>query len=485
MSFNRPAVHLASRKHSGPKGKVSLPEDGSILAFFRNAMALAAICCGVGVAKGDPALADGASWRAEEVVTALAAREESIEEIDAVIERTQKLGPDWKRYSLARKASNDAMARFYGQQPKPSAPLHETTTQLPEPTFFRYRADTAGHLRIDYLEGLEDPDTFSIALCFDGQVWQTFRPKGPDGPHVTIDSPATLAQYNPVDVGLPIGPALGIAGPLWAFGECPDPQRPTERRTTSEYLSDAVRAGSVYGPKAVTDPDGRRLIRLRIVHSMEQKHPGARKPLYLQVNVLLDPAYGFAPAKVDIAWVFREGNGYRDTGDGPSWAGAWNDYLEVAPGAWVAKSFGLNKYVSLVQPSGRDFQPLLKDGKRVLKNGYPEIDLSVAKSVKYCFSQEFFRVHSIQVNHGLDRPLCKPAYPADTIVLDRRANEVFQLTGISPAVDAKLKRVLQSGGASTAGDIPTSRGWWGHVIGIGLLASGLIGAYCLYRYRKA
>ena len=63
---------------------------------------------------------------------------------------------------------------------------------------------------------------------------------------------------------------------------------------------------------------------------------------------------------------------------------------------------------------------------------------------EYKVSRSSFEIVQCEINRNLTAELGELQYPAGTIVNNHITNEVYQLTGVSPAVDAVLRKILEA-----------------------------------------
>lgn len=124
---------------------------------------------------------------------------------------------------------------------------------------------------------------------------------------------------------------------------------------------------------------------------------------------------------------------------------AWSHFTEPVPGCFLAGSTKITAWSGLALPKdGKDYKQAVKDGKPVLTPGGDKaIDFSQTTLKRFGIVDTTMTTSRLQVNHLGSERLCGTAYPAGTIVEDRTKGEVYQLGGLSPAVDAKLKKMLE------------------------------------------
>ncbi len=374
-------------------------------------------------------------WTIDQVLDVLKSRERAIRSIDAVIEEVTHPGPDWQRYGHAMNLYNSALAEFYHFEYEPKPPIDPKKVIWPEPSSFRYRRDSSGHNRVDWLKGPGGVDQQSPApsTCFDGRVWQrSFRMTTTGKLHVTLDTFLGIRSF-PLFLGI---------GSLRGFHQLP---RDTgERGSLSEYLAEASSSKHLLPPEIITDSELGKCVRVVVLRSMEKEYPRARKPIYRRLTVLLDPSRGLAPVKVRSVELSKEGDDYVELSEGGSNVGTWSDLVEAVPGVWLARKFRVDSYFAICLPrTKRGFQPLLKDGKPVVWHDVVQIDESSMKSVKYQVSGPTFCVLKLEINKGFKKPFYRMKFPVGTIVQDNLTSEIFELTAASPAVDATVKRPLE------------------------------------------
>ena len=109
-------------------------------------------------------------------------------------------------------------------------------------------------------------------------------------------------------------------------------------------------------------------------------------------------------------------------------------------------------------------QPLLAQGME-----FPDFEQS--KSTLYSTTHVDYEISDVKVNEPLDDPLFPREFVAGTVVEDRRSKEVFQLTGLSPAVGSTLKRLVTQGTPSVPAGPAATRNWvWMVVLNFAVLA---------------
>ena len=74
------------------------------------------------------------------------------------------------------------------------------------------------------------------------------------------------------------------------------------------------------------------------------------------------------------------------------------------------------------------------------------IDMTKTITREYKVGRSSFEIVRCEINRDLTAELGELQYPAGTIVNNHITNEVYQLTGVSPAVDAVLRKILEAPG---------------------------------------
>lgn len=188
----------------------------------------------------------------------------------------------------------------------------------------------------------------------------------------------------------------------------------------------------------VEDEELGRLLRLTM---LVQKPPSR---MLLLLKIYFDPARGFAPVKITGVDGVYDDEGVLKTFTQERYVGVWSEFVEPAAGLFVARHLRIESWVKMVSPESGEFVALLKDGVPVKKNGLVQVDLSKT------FEQEFHkgavdcRVLHLAVNGDQPEDLCEQEFATGTIVEDRVNGQAYQLTGPSPAIDAKLRKALSA-----------------------------------------
>jgi hypothetical protein len=396
---------------------------------------VAGLACLSPVAGVRPARAEE-GWSAERVVKLLQAREQAVPSLEVLVSRRYEEGPDWKSYSLTSVEKEEAMDRFYGTKPaKPRRPPHETHTQPPAPEFYWLRKNRLGDLRVDMLSKPEPAGkNLEWSVCFNGMVWEQHLPHRTNGPSVVLDN----AMLVP-----PVLQVVGLGTPCCSKSGSAFPYATGRLESLHDLLGAAAAAGMPEGPRAVAGPGGAK--RLEFVVYRKYEDQLARLGYHRQLRLELDLSRGLAPARAEATQVQKEGGRWKEVLMPQGYTLAWGDFTEAAPGCWLARSLKVCGVAGLEMPKdGKNYRPLIKDGKRVkAPGGDPMIDFAETTMRRFVTEVTTLTATRLKVNHLGPEPLCGQEYQPGTIVENRPKGEVYQLEGVSPAVDARLRKVLQ------------------------------------------
>ena len=395
------------------------------------AVGLVALVLGPSGARADEK--DG--WTPDRVLKLLKAREQAVQSIEGVVERLDAEPPEWKLYSLARVAKEEAMDRFYGTKPDvPHKPPHETPTRPIVPEFFGFRKNAAGEMRIDILTKADPaPENINWTACFNGKVWEQNTPFRESGPTVVLDKSLAIPPVlQAVGLGSPFCPKSGNSFP-YAVG----------RPITLHDLLSTVPAEWVAPPRVVKGHDGTDC--LEVVARAAYNSPLAGIGYHAQLRFELDLTRALAPVRLDVTQVYHRGNGKFEEVEMPQgYTMTWSNFTEPVPGCFLAGSTRIVSWTALAMPKdGKDYKQAVKDGKPAFTPGGDKaIDFAQTELKRFAIVDSKMTTTRLRVNHIGAEKLCGVEYPAGTIVEDRTKGEVYQLGGVSPAIDAKLKKAI-------------------------------------------
>jgi len=428
---------------------------------------------------------DKDGWTLDRVLKLLKAREQAVQSVEGLVERLDAESADWKSYSLTLMEKEEAMDRFYGTKPAtPRKPPHETPTRPNVPEFFKFRKNAAGEMRVDILSAPDPaPDNLNWTACFNGKVWEQNTPFRQGGPSVTLDKSLSIPPVlQAVGLGSPFCPKSGSMFP-----------HPIGRPVTLHELLAAAPPGWIESPRVVKSQGGADVLEL-VAHAAYTS-PLANIGYHVRLRFELDLTLALAPTRLDASQVYHRGGKFEDVEMPQGYAVVWSNFTEAVPGCFLAGSTKITSWSGLALPrDGKDYKQAVKDGKPAFTPGGDKaIDFAQTTLKRFGIVDTTMTTTRLRVNHLGGERLCGTAYPAGTIVEDRTKGEVYQLNGVSPAVDAKLKKVLEDSTKETPKrDRPLARVatagselrvWL--LVGNAVCVTGLAVGYVWYRRRHA
>jgi hypothetical protein len=441
---------------------------------------LVALVLGPSDARAD----DKDGWTLDRVLKLLKAREQAVQSVEGLVERLDAEPPTWKTYSLALMDKEEAMDRFYGTKPaEPRKPPHENPTRPIVPEFFMFRKNTSGEVRIDVLtKGDPAPENINWTACFNGKVWEQNTLLRQSGPTVTLDKSLGIPPVlQAVGLGSPFCPKSGNSFP-YAVG----------RPITLHDLLSTVPAEWVAPPRVVKGHDGTDCLEV-VAHSKYDSRLAAIE-YHAQLRFELDLTRALAPVRLDVTQVYHRGAGKFEEVEMPQgYTMTWSNFTEPVPGCFLAGSTKIVSWTALALPKdGNDYKQAVKDGKPAFTPGGDKaIDFTQTTLKRFPIVDTTMTTTRLRVNHlGAER-LCGIEYPAGTIVEDRTTGEVYQLGGVSTAVDAKLKTTLDdptkrnrdAPSALVASNLTSRNRIW-FLVGNVACVVGLAVGYIWYRRRR-
>jgi hypothetical protein len=381
---------------------------------------------------GNSPAADG--WPLESILKILEAREQSIHSLEAFVNQEYVEGIDWESYCLAMKAKEDAEARFFGIPGGGKPPLNETKGHWPAPQYFHFKRNDFGEIRIDEMAGPKnEPDPLLMhRVCFDGKVWE-IQHIGSRPPRVIIDKAASIA---------PVLQTLALGSPFCASNGSFFPFVQGKPETFWHFLEHARASNEIDVPKKIANP--RFPGSVELVARRKYDNYFGDHGIHLQVTMVLDPSIGLAPRSLHSTQIIQVNGKFQEIGSPRGYTVEWGEYVEVVPGAWLAKTMIVKEWAGIILPKyGKDFQPVLVNGKPTFaSNGMKIWDVSKTQMHRFIASEHRFKVTDLQANHLSKDPLCAPKHPAGTVVQDNTKQEVYELEGATPASDARLRKNL-------------------------------------------
>jgi hypothetical protein len=413
------------------------------------------------VVPGAPAAKDE-GWTVDRVVQLLRLREQSVESLEAYVDRVEGAGSGLKDYSVAQITHDEAHAKLNGYLPQIQGRLARLRARIgkephfPPPQSYRLRKNARGDLNIEVRSGPKSDAKAQLlaSYCYNGTVWEHNMPLLSSGPRVVLD--------NSVELPLVLQ-ALGLGSPFQAATDSMTPLPTGRAESFADCLAAAAAAGQVDKPGPAREGEPAHSLRVafrRKVGNLAR----AKHGYHMQLTVWLDPRRGLVPLKVDAVEVTEKDGQFRPPVEPGGYQATWGDFAEVVPGTWLARSMTLVTSASVLLPKGgTEFKEQMEDGKpaKKLPGGEKRIDLAQTVVKRFELSATKMTVTDVQVNRLGEGRLCGAEYAAGTIVEDRIKRETFQLEGVSPAIDAKVKKVLSAQAEKLEEERPAARtGWW-------------------------
>lgn len=357
-----------------------------------------------------------------EAAALIGQRYQAISALDIQVESVTTGDPAGLEYSKAKNEYRTALQVYAGIPPTQSNVQVELGSPIEER--FRLRLRSGECLRIDELA----KDDKEVAYwVYRGEHWESYiDPKGRIAPAVTVDQSMTVPSIQ-IIAGLGVTPRFGIPN---YFHTC----------------------------------DARQVHRWDEFFTFVSEHAGSgesKKLDFSGMRATLDSMTGdllvtFSASNADIIeCAFRKDYGYaitRIAGRLPSeatlgshFSAEWSDFRKVDKALWFPSRLQVERFGRMVIVPSDGFKAKNPGEKNDPSN--LDLDLSNVKSEDYRIDVQDCKIRVVSPAPS-DCEYTTTSYVAGTIIEDRRTGEVFQLTGVGPAVDAQLKRIV-----STADDL--------------------------------
>lgn len=375
-------------------------------------------------------------WALEELKEVLRHRLDVIDTMDVEITKVATSGKGYRDYLKAQHRSNVAFGQYFGIKrnfPKPES----FDVDLVSRTGLRWQYHTGGEEKYT-IRAFKDGKEAGIAIyCNIGDVWQMYLPGVEEGkPQVVIDE----KPYRGLE---PIRCWLGTHGPLWTlidnYSSLREPLRPLAE--TLQEKADGVVQPAI---KSWQDEERGELVSLTY-YPIANIFPKGPTPVLVQARIDFSPKYGMAPIRMQTTELFRQGTDLQEIATPRTAEIVWSDFSEVVSGVWLPGRIQLDQYSSVALPKDEAGvrPPPHFEGAAILGANRP-IDSSSVLTGKYLVKSTVVTVdRPILANEMAERPKCDMEFASGTVVLDRTKSELFQLTGVSPAVGATLKLTLE------------------------------------------
>ena len=120
----------------------------------------------------------------------------------------------------------------------------------------------------------------------------------------------------------------------------------------------------------------------------------------------------------------------------------WSELTDRGDEVWLPGNLTIELFNVIMFPRNGVFQPYTENGEPVLRSGrqIPNVDLCERR--EYKINTTVVEFTDVTINGPIPQGLCNDQFPPGTIVQDRANGEIYQLTGVSPAIGTAMKETL-------------------------------------------